>query len=548
MKKLLLPAILLVLMVAPVMGLEAVISPGDPDDIVLNGSDYSATKTFDGEASGGSIQSYTWTIDGEDTRSGSEVDLFFNRSNSSSIDIKLTVSNQTDSDSTTVTQDLRDIPEIVSTPSDKSSVEIDSSVTFESSDYEIENYFDDPLSYSWDLVSPSGSDDDSGSGESFTHTYSSEGTYELELNVTDGAEKSKAASKVQIDVENTTDTTDTEETTQDGGGGAGTTSENTFDETYVLGDLVADFSKTATFTQSPIFKVNITASDTEENTELKSGATDERPDEADEDPQGKVFKFVELKKVNFTNNDIEKVEFYFEVEKSWLDENNILESTVTLQRYDNGWEEIETEKMGDDGDHVNFTAESTGFSVFAITAEEAKAEFEVNKLEVKPSTIKPGENVSVTVKVENKGNIDGNYTISFGLGDRNFSRKLTNISPGETAEEVFNTSVESGGNYTVEVEGVTKQLSVGQGSTSAEEEGSGMGILPIAALIILTLLVVGGVLAYIEREEIIEFLEEQGLWQEVEPVVEEVKEILDLEDDSDDIFDNNDDDFDWEFK
>jgi clumping factor A len=57
----------------------------------------------------------------------------------------------------------------------------------------------------------------------------------------------------------------------------------------------------------------------------------------------------------------------FRVEKSWIKEQNISDSLITLQRYDNGWQSLSTKKVGEDDNYVYFEAETPGYSCFAIT-------------------------------------------------------------------------------------------------------------------------------------------------------------------------------------
>lgn len=58
----------------------------------------------------------------------------------------------------------------------------------------------------------------------------------------------------------------------------------------------------------------------------------------------------------------------FFVEKSWVTENNIDESTIRLNRYNDGeWNPIDVEKMGEDEDYLSLEAQTPEFSSFAIT-------------------------------------------------------------------------------------------------------------------------------------------------------------------------------------
>jgi PGF-pre-PGF domain-containing protein len=57
----------------------------------------------------------------------------------------------------------------------------------------------------------------------------------------------------------------------------------------------------------------------------------------------------------------------FKVEKKWIENNNVNESFVTLQWYDEGWTPLDTKKTGEDEKYVYFESETPGYSFFAIT-------------------------------------------------------------------------------------------------------------------------------------------------------------------------------------
>ncbi|HNW38760.1 MAG TPA: PGF-pre-PGF domain-containing protein [Methanosarcina vacuolata] len=57
----------------------------------------------------------------------------------------------------------------------------------------------------------------------------------------------------------------------------------------------------------------------------------------------------------------------FKVEKAWIKDNNISEAQVVLQRYDNNWQPLYTEKVGEDENYIYFKSETPGYSFFAIT-------------------------------------------------------------------------------------------------------------------------------------------------------------------------------------
>ncbi len=57
----------------------------------------------------------------------------------------------------------------------------------------------------------------------------------------------------------------------------------------------------------------------------------------------------------------------FRVEKSWINNNTVSESLVTLQWYNQSWEPLYTKKVGEDNNYSYFTSTAPGFSFFAIT-------------------------------------------------------------------------------------------------------------------------------------------------------------------------------------
>lgn len=88
----------------------------------------------------------------------------------------------------------------------------------------------------------------------------------------------------------------------------------------------------------------------------------------------------------------------FFVEKSWVTENNIDESTIRLNRYNEGeWNPLDTEKMGEDEDNLYFDAQTPEYSPFAITGKAKQSEIvqpiETTDIEsgLMPQTTEPHE-------------------------------------------------------------------------------------------------------------------------------------------------------------
>ncbi len=108
---------------------------------------------------------------------------------------------------------------------------------------------------------------------------------------------------------------------------------------------------------------------------------------------GAVYKYLELEKSEFTDDDITTATIKFKVEKTWIISNDIDEDKVYLYRYsDAAWENLTTTKVSSDANYVHYEAESTGLSVFAIGGEKlpstttttlpAGLPFEIGALEI----------------------------------------------------------------------------------------------------------------------------------------------------------------------
>lgn len=88
-------------------------------------------------------------------------------------------------------------------------------------------------------------------------------------------------------------------------------------------------------------------------------------------PSGEVYKFINIWVGNngyATEKNIGTPVIGFKVENDWLKENRIDSSSITLNRYSDGaWEQLPINRTGEDDKFTYFTAETPGFSFFAIT-------------------------------------------------------------------------------------------------------------------------------------------------------------------------------------
>jgi PGF-pre-PGF domain-containing protein len=97
----------------------------------------------------------------------------------------------------------------------------------------------------------------------------------------------------------------------------------------------------------------------------------------DHAPPGKVFKNMGIYVGNLgwaSPNNIANPTITFIVHKSWVNENKIDKSTITLNRYSDGkWDPLETDLINEDQNSLHFESKTPGFSQFAVTGTEVSA-------------------------------------------------------------------------------------------------------------------------------------------------------------------------------
>jgi len=92
----------------------------------------------------------------------------------------------------------------------------------------------------------------------------------------------------------------------------------------------------------------------------------------------------------------------FKVEKSWVIDNKIGKSTISLNRYSDGiWNPLETYSIGEDAEYLYFEAKVPGFSPFAVTGKTAMGESGGEGIIAEPTGT--AENKTVQTPNEKKG-------------------------------------------------------------------------------------------------------------------------------------------------
>ncbi len=131
---------------------------------------------------------------------------------------------------------------------------------------------------------------------------------------------------------------------------------------------------------------------------------------------------------------------------------------------------------------------------FTVESPPEPAEFSLSNLQVSPSTVEPGEDVTVSFTVRNTGELSGSYSVEVKLDGATVDTLSGSLSGGASDSLVSIVSTEDEGTHTVAVDGLDAQFSV-----EAPPTGFPWTTV-IAAVVILVLIAVGYM--YMQRQKL----------------------------------------------
>lgn len=198
----------------------------------------------------------------------------------------------------------------------------------------------------------------------------SNGAYTWSINCTDNAGNENSSASYSLTVTYTAPSSGS-----GGGGGGGMTvvgGDNAEMVTLVSGGKAGE-TKTLSFTKDVgATEIGITL----KNEVSKISLTVEKLTDKPSDialPFGKIHSYLKIDK-DINDADISKAKIKFKVDKAWFAQNGYLAEEILLKHYkDDKWETLPTQHLSSDANYHYYTAESTGFSYFAITAEKKPA-------------------------------------------------------------------------------------------------------------------------------------------------------------------------------
>ena len=121
------------------------------------------------------------------------------------------------------------------------------------------------------------------------------------------------------------------------------------------------------------------------------------------------------------------------------------------------WIELETVV-----DTVNNTVTTyvTHFSTFAVLVATAPASFQISNLTVMPDEVGIGEDVTISVLVENTGDLPGSYILGLMINSEVVDTKEVSLDGHGSVTVSFTISEDSGGTYAISINGLTGRFTV----------------------------------------------------------------------------------------
>ena len=116
--------------------------------------------------------------------------------------------------------------------------------------------------------------------------------------------------------------------------------------------------------------------DNYENVNYTIKKLDDKPADIYEQPMenSTVYEYLDIKlttnEIYMHEEEFEYIKFQFKVDKTWIENNNIDQESITLVRFNNGWHPLPTSFLFEDELFLYFEAESPGLSIYTVVGTE----------------------------------------------------------------------------------------------------------------------------------------------------------------------------------
>src|SRR5665647_680701 len=251
-----------------------------------------------------------------------------------------------------------------------------------------------------------------------THTYSAEGTYTVNLKVNNTIGTSPQTATATITVQGSSSEGSSGGSSHSSGGGGSPEPQSNVEAKELSQTFIAsgkavkfDFPRCTT----PVVYVSFDSKKTAGKITTISEMLREKSTLVSGPPSAETYKHLNIWVGNggfATSKNIENAVVCFKVEKSWIKDKKIDQSSITLNRYnDKKWNQLPTSLFSEDDKYLYFTAQTPGFSPFAITgkttATGTKTQSDTNDTQNKFTTRNATANIKQTPEQTQSPNTSG---------------------------------------------------------------------------------------------------------------------------------------------
>jgi PGF-pre-PGF domain-containing protein len=232
-----------------------------------------------------------------------------------------------------------------------------------------------------------------------THTYSAEGTYTVNLivNNTIGTSPQTATATITVQSSSSEGSSGGSSHSSGGGGAGGSPEPQSNVEAKELSQTFIASGKAVKFNfprcTTPVVYVSFDSKKTAGKTTTISEMLRGKSTLVSGLPSDETYKHLNIWVGNggfATSKNIENAVICFKIEKSWIQDKKIDQSSITLNRYnDKKWNQLPTSLFSEDDKYLYFTAQTPGFSPFAITGKTTATDKiqSVTETKTQPATV-----------------------------------------------------------------------------------------------------------------------------------------------------------------
>jgi uncharacterized membrane protein len=112
------------------------------------------------------------------------------------------------------------------------------------------------------------------------------------------------------------------------------------------------------------------------------------------------------------------------------------------------------------------------------------ADFQISDLEVTPSEVEAGEEVTVSVKVTNVGGQTGSYTLQLLINQTTEETKAVTLEEGVSTTTEFKIIKQTPGTYNIEIDGLVDEFTVREASSNGDSSSNRFPIEYVAAALV----------------------------------------------------------------